>query len=538
MGEHNKLSVTELLEMDNKSLVSIIVSLQGQISEINGQLGLLIEQMAVANQRAFGRKSEKASDNDQLSFFDLEFNLFNEAEADSDDSREPDITEVTVSGHTRKVKTSREDQLEGLPARVYNHVLSKDELTALFPDGYKELPEEIYKRLSIIPRTFLVDEHHVHVYASKKNDGTIIRADRPADLFRNSIATPSLVSAIITAKYASHTPLERQSTAFKNDGIKLETNTLANWVILSSEYYLSLIYEALHKDLYRSKVIHADETPCRVVRDGRDTNSKSYMWVYHSGTHASKNPIVIYDYQQTRHHYHPEEFLKDYSGILVTDGYQAYHTLDKKRDDLQIAGCWVHAKRKFAELIKATSSNPGMDSTVAAQASSKISNIFHQDNKLDTLSKKERETQRLIVIKPLVDDFFAWAKEQLLHVPAGGITFKGLNYCINQEQFLRIFLKDGNVPMDNNLAERAIRPFTLGRKNWTIIDSLQGAKASAMIYSIVETAKANNLRVYDYVEHLLSELSKHQDDNNLNFIEDLLPWSESIQRQYHIKQKV
>ena len=179
-----------------------------------------------------------------------------------------------------------------------------------------------------------------------------------------------------------------------------------------------------------------------------------------------------------------------------------------------------------------------MDSTVAAQASSKISNIFHQDNKLDTLSKKERETQRLIVIKPLVDDFFAWAKEQLLHVPAGGITFKGLNYCINQEQFLRIFLKDGNVPMDNNLAERAIRPFTLGRKNWTIIDSLQGAKASAMIYSIVETAKANNLRVYDYVEHLLSELSKHQDDNNLNFIEDLLPWSESIQRQYHIKQKV
>ena len=538
MADHNKLSVTELLEMDNKSLVSIIVSLQGQVSEISGQLGLLIEQLAVANQRTFGRKSEKASDNDQLSFFDLGLNLFNEAEANSDDSNEPAITEVTISGHTRKVKTSRDDQLEGLPARVYNHVLSKEELATLFPDGYKELPEEIYKRLSIIPRTFLVDEHHVHVYASKKNDGTIIRADRPADLFRNSIATSSLVSAIITAKYSSHTPLERQSTAFKNDGIKLETNTLANWVILSSEYYLSLIYEALHKDLYRSNVIHADETPCRVVRDGRDTNSKSYMWVYHSGTHVSKHPVVIYDYQQTRHHYHPKEFLKDYSGVLVTDGYQAYQALARKRDDLQVAGCWVHAKRKFAELVKATPSNPDLGSTVAAEASSKISNIFHQDNKLDSLSKKDREKQRLIVVKPWVDDFFAWAKEQLLHVPAGGITFKGLMYCINQEQFLRVFLKDGNVPMDNNLAERAIRPFTLGRKNWTIIDSLQGAKASAMIYSIVETAKANNLRIYDYIELLLTELSKHQDDTNLDFIEDLLPWSESIQRQCHIKQKV
>ena len=172
---------------------------------------------------------------------------------------------------------------------------------------------------------------------------------------------------------------------------------LQTGLFLSSEYYLS-VYEALHKDLYRSNVIHADETPCRVVRDGRDTNSKRYMWVYHSGTHASKHPIVIYDYQQTRHYYHPKEFLNDYSGVLVADGYQA---LAKKRD---------------------------------------------------ALSKKDFEKQRLIVVKPLVDDFFLWVKEQLLPVPADGTTFKGLMYCINQEQFLHVFLKDGNVPMDNNLA--------------------------------------------------------------------------------------
>ena len=195
--------------------------------------------------------------------------------------------------------------------------------------GYKELPVETYKRLAIIPQTFMVDEHHVHIYASKSNDGTIIRADRPADVFRNSLATPSLIAAIAVGKYANHLPLKRQSKCYKENGAILEPNTLANWMIKASEDYFSLIYDELHNYLYDSRVVHADETPFKVImKDNPKDGNTNYMWVYRNGKCDSKYPVVIYDHQPTRNANHPDEFLKDYSGYLVTDGYQVYHTLD------------------------------------------------------------------------------------------------------------------------------------------------------------------------------------------------------------------
>ncbi len=260
------------------------------------------------------------------------------------------------------------------------------------------------------------------------------------------------------------------------------------------------------------------------------------MWVYRNGKCDSDHPIVIYDFQKTRRTDHPREFLEHYSGVLVTDGYQPYHTLDKQRDDLNVAGCWVHAKRKFAELVKAKKTD-SLDGTVSAEAVKKISRIFHLDNKLDDLPKTERERQRRITVKPAVDAFFAWAKTEIAKVAAGGATYKGLQYCINQEKFLRVFLKNGNVPMDNNRAEQAIRPFTLGRKNWVMINTLRGAETSAILYSLVETSRANNLRTYEYMTLLLEELVKHADDTNLDFIQDLMPWSEKVKSQCHSLKK-
>ena len=532
MKDFTQLSTDELNKLDKNVLITIIVSLQHQLTTINSQLNFLTEQIALMNQRSFGRKTEKQSEFEQLNLFET----FNEPEALSDGSKEPEITEVIISSHTRKKKSKREDNLEGLPARIFNHELSKEQLLERFPNGYKELPIEIYKRLSIIPQTFLVDEHHVHVYASRDNSGIIVRANRPADLFRNSIATSSIVTACIVSKYQNHLPLERQSKCFKDNGIKLETNTLANWMIKASEYYLSIMYDELRKNLYSSRVVHADETPCNVIRDGRVGSSNSYMWVYRSGACDTLRKIIIYDFQKSRRTDHPREFLKNYSGVLVTDGYQVYHTLDKERDDLQVAGCWVHAKRKFAELVKVAGTQTE-NTTIASSAVKLISEIFHLDNELNDLGKIEREKQRRIIVKPKVDDFFVWVKEVLPTVASGSATYKGLQYCINQEPFLRVFLTNGNVPMDNNLAEQAIRPFTLGRKNWVNIDTIQGAESSAILYSLVETAKANNLRVHDYIELLLSELSAHAEDTNRDFIQDLLPWSKEIQEKCHSRQK-
>ena len=338
MTDFSKLSKEELNKMDKHVLITIIGVLQSQLNAISSQLNFLTEQIALMNQRSFGRKTEQLDQMHQMTLFEV----FNEPEVFSDDSPDPDITEVTISSYTRKKKSTREQNLEGLPARVFEHTLDKEELNRLFPNGYKELPVETYKRLSIIPQTFLVDEHHVHVYASKNNDGTIIKAKRPADVFRNSIATPSLVAAIITGKYANHLPLERQSRCYQDNGVKLEPNTLANWMMRASELHLSILYDELHKYLYDSQVVHADETPFEVIQDGRKAGAKSYMWVYRTGQFNEKHhPVIIYDFQSTRKTDHPQHFLKDYSGVLLTDGYQVYHSLEKKRDDLTVAGCWI-----------------------------------------------------------------------------------------------------------------------------------------------------------------------------------------------------
>lgn len=536
--DFSKLTPEQLDKMDKRALIAIISSQQDQLKSINAQLNFLAEQIALMNQRSFGRKTEKADQiPHQMSLFE-DNDVFNEAEATSDKSKEPDIKEVVISGYTRKQKTKREEKLKDLPARIYEYKLHKDVLAELFPDGYKELPPETYKRLSVIPQQFMVDEYHIHVYASKNNDGTIIKAERPADLFRTSIATPSLLSMFITNKYSKHMPIERQVKDMQDYGVNLGSNTVSNWMIKSSEKYFSILYDELRDQLIKgSDVIHADETPFEVVQDGRSAGSKSYMWVYRNGACDSKKPIILFDYQKTRKTDHPEQFLKNFNGVAVTDGYQVYHSLEKKREGLLVAGCWVHAKRKFAEVAKAVDANKS-ESIIAVEATKRISALFHLDNQLDNLSKSERKKQRQRTIKPKVDEFFAWAKETVLKLPSESATAKGLNYCINQEHFLRVFLSRGDVPMDNNLAEQAIRPFTLGRKNWVIIATPKGAGASAILYSLVETAKANNLRLNDYFEYLLTELCQHHKDKDTSYLQDLLPWSKKVQKEFRIGSNV
>ena len=290
------------------------------------------------------------------------------------------------------------------------------------------------------------------MYVSKDDSDHILRADRPADVFRNSIATPSLLAAIINAKYGQALPLDRQSKAFKQEGINLETNTLSNWVINSSDTYLSLIYNRMKQLMSDSKVIHADETPVDVMRmDGSNSGNKTYMWVYRNRPLRTSPPMVLFDWQPSRKPEHPREFLKDFNGTIVTDGYQVYHKLEKERDNLKVAGCWIHARRKYAELIKSEGKAISNDS-IASKAYNMITSIMHEDNKYDDLPKKDRERNRKLTLKPMVNDYFAWIKEKYPLVAPQSALGKALFYSINQEQYLRLFLKDGDIPMDNNYA--------------------------------------------------------------------------------------
>ena len=520
-----------LLETTNKKLVSQLESSEETTKKLMAQIDALTAQIRLSNQRTFGKKSEKADVIDgQMSLADFDVNMFNEAEALKNDDPEPEIQEIT-SYKRRKTKGKREEDLSGLPVRIFNHTLSDEELAREFPDGYYELPEEVYQRLFIIPETFIVDEHHQHIYKSKGADGRILRADRPADLFRNSIATFSLIASILNAKYVNHLPLDRQSRAFKERGVTLNSNTLANWVINSSDTYLSLLYNRMHSCIYDSKVMHVDETPCSVMCiDGEKNDKKTYMWVYRNRSLCGTPPIVLYDWQRSREPEHPRAFLKDFSGTIITDGYQVYHQIAGERDDLKVAGCWIHARRKYAEIIKSLGSEASKG-TVAKEAYDMITKIMHEDNLYDDLTKKDRERNRKLTLKPMVNEYFTWIKAKYNLVPSESDIGKALAYSINQEKYLRVFLKDGDVPMDNNYAEQAIRPFTIGRKNFLFFESVNGAKSSAIIYSIVETAKANGLHVYKYLEFILEELAKRKKAGTLDHIDDLLPWAKLPQKE-------
>ena len=542
-----ELSEEQLNNLNKDALVIIAASLQDQLRSMaqqlenanarlddnNRQIELLTEQIRIMNQRHFGKKTESGlSDMEgQLTLFDS----FNEVEGfQKKDLPEPTIEEVTISSYRRsKAKGKREADLDGLPARIFEHKLSDEELAEKFPDGYKELPVEIHKRLHIIPETFIVDEHHVHVYASKSNDGTIIRAKRPVDLFRNSIATPALVASIINGKYVNALPLERQSRAYKCNGINLSTNTMSNWVVNSTERYLSLIYDRLHELIYENKVIHADESPAKVMRIENAKikgGKKTYMWVYRNRPMRTTHPIVLFDWQASRKSDHPREFLKDFSGTVVTDGYQVYHKLADEREDLKVAGCWIHARRPFADFIKSVGLKTAKG-TVAQEAYDMITDILHTDNEFDDLSNTDRKKQRQAKLQEKVDAYFEWVKQKYNQVTHNSAIGKALAYSINQEKYLRVFLTDGMIPPDNNYAEQAIRPFTIGRKNFVLMESDNGAKASAMLYSLVETAKANEVNTYQYLELLLTEIPMHMDDDNLKFLDELLPWSPRVQKE-------
>ena len=532
LGKEALIIIVSSLQDQLHSLQSQLDHANAQLSDTNRQIELLTEQIRIMNQRHFGRKSEaNLSEIDgQISLFDS----FNEVEyLNQNSAKEPEIEEIFISSYCRsKAKGKREADLDGLPARIIEHRLSDEELAIKFPNGYKELPQEVYKRLHIIPETFIVDEHHVHVYASKNNDGTILKAPRPRDLFRNSIATPALVASIINGKYTNALPLERQAKTYKMNGINLATNTMANWVIRSTDMYLSLIYDRMHELIYDSKVIHADETPVKVMRIDNakiKNGKKTYMWVYRNRPFKGTHPIVLYDWQDSRRSDHPREFLKTFSGTVVTDGYQVYHKLEKEREDLKVAGCWIHARRPFADFIKSVGLTAAKGS-IAQEAYDMITEMLRIDNTFDDLPVSDRKKQRQLVLSDKVDAYFAWVKQKYTQVTQNGSIGKALAYSINQEKHLRVFLSDGNIPMDNNYAEQAIRPFTLGRKNFVLIESSNGAKASAVLYSLVETAKANGLNTFEYFNLLLTEIPQHVDDNNLRFLDNLLPWSPLVQK--------
>ena len=531
-----KYTEEQLNKLDKELLVQLFLGLQDQMEgltkqtqALNDKMQLMMEQLVLSKKSRFGRSSEKMAGPGQIRFMEVdgEIVFFNEAEAVCDlDAPEPDSLEPQQP-KKKKQAGKREADLAGLPVRRIDHYLSEKELAAEFGEkGWKQLPDAISRCYRFVPAKVEVEEHHVGVYSSKTDD-RMVKAPHPKKLLSGSLVSPSLAAAVLNGKYVNAVPLYRLEKEFERYGLAITRQNMANWVIRLGESCFGPLYDYLHTLLYRYPVIQADETPVLVNKDGRPAGSKSWMWVYRSGCLYQKEQVILYEYQKTRNASHPRKFLKDYNGICVTDGYQVYHTLEKEKEDLKIAGCWVHCRRKFEEALEVIPKELRKQS-ILDLLMNQIRAIYREEGKLSGFSADERVEKRQLVVKPLVDAFFAYVKQNSGRVPKSGKAREAFTYALNQEPYLRVFLENGNVPMDNNASERAIRGFCIGKKNWEMIDTVHGASASAIIYSISETAKANGLKPYEYFEYLLTEIPKHQDESSTDFLADLLPWSEKL----------
>lgn len=473
--------------------------------ELKAQNEWFMQQLKLSKQKAFGASSEKiACEYDQITFF-------NEAEAERTVLLpEPKVEEVVIEKHTRKKKRSYEEKYGDLPVEeiIYepeSMVCGKCDSKMTF------LKYESRKEIKVIPAQVLVVEHKKAVYVCRECDkngitSNFVSGKAAAPLIEKSIVSPSMMAYIMNQKFCNGVPLYRQEQELLRMGAKLSRQTMANWVIAGANL-LKPIYGQLHKRLVSEKILHADETTLEVLCEpNRPAQTKSYMWLYRTGK-CAKDSIVLYDYREGRSGEYAKEFLIGFCGYLHCDGWHGY---DKVKNAVRV-GCWAHARRYFKEALDVQADKTDY-STLAGQGFSKIEKLFQAD--------KERQKHS----RSLVDEFFRWCMEAEKTALPKSLTGKALRYAIKQESTLRTYLEDLRLEMTNNAAERAIKPFVIGRKNWLFCNTPGGAKSSAIIYSIIETAKENNLKPYEYLNWLFERIRL----NDFDGVENLLPWSNKI----------
>lgn len=495
-----------------------------QIVELTAKLNWFEEQFRLSQQRRFGRSSEVTSEQMQL---------FNEAEAEAKDSLpEPTIEEITYK--RRKKQGKREEQLKDLPVETIEYRLPPEEqVCPCCGEALHEMSTEVRQELKIIPAQVSVVKHVRYTYACRRCEREeiktpVVTAPMPAPVLSKSLASPSAMAHIMAQKYVESMPLYRQEKALIRQGVELSRQTLANWMIQGSERWLSPLYKRMHEHLLKQEILHADETILQVLREpGRAATSKSYFWLYRTGREGPA--IVLYDYQTTRASKHPLRFLAAFKGYLHVDGYSGYNNLP----DITLVGCWAHARRKFNEALKAL---PAEKSTVAVAAKEGLefcNKLFAIEREIKELSPEERYKRRRTRSRPLVDGFYAWLNYQRPRVLPKSAFGQAISYCLNQRDRLEGFLKDGRLELDNNRGERSIKPFVIGRKNFLFANTPRGARASATIYSVVETAKENGLNPFAYLKYLFEKLP-NIDIHDKTVLDEFLPWSSTLPSECRI----
>lgn len=512
------------IQQQMAQLHSTVASLMRQNQQKDEEIERL-HQILLNMQRArFGQKSEKRSyildDNtEQLTLF---------APAMADAAGEPqaetvpqhDSAQVPVQCHTRKKKRTLEEMCASLP--VEEHVVDLAEEEKQTQDGRPLVcigQEYVRTELVLERAKAKVVKHYRKVYADREMEDItgctdIRKPAMPAPLLPHSYVSASVAADVLVRKYVDAMPLYRQEQMWQRMGVALRRGTMANWAIQIADIYLRPFWEQLRKTLVSQGVVHADETVLQVLKEeNRSAGSASRMWVYASAKRADIQ-IRCFDYRDSRSGECAKTFLDGFRGILISDGYSGYN----KVPDVTRAGCWAHARRKWLEAMPKGAT---VNNSRAAWGYALCNRLFDVEKELELLPAEERQRQRLEKSKPLLDEYWTWL--DTLCQPTGKLK-DAVTYSRNQKEYLCTFLAHGEIEISNNQVENAIRPFVVGRKGWLFADTPQGAQASAILYSIMETAKANGLNLEHYIQHLLTVLPDRFAAGGSAPIEDLLPW--------------
>ena len=518
-------SYKELLEEErqlNKQLTEALASEREALALERQALALEKEKVRYLTNKLYGRKSEKTSTlMGQLSFFDDE--ILEEPE------QVPETEKITYE-RKKKQKGFREAMLKDHRHEKVVFDLSEEEKQCpVCGSEMVEVGEEyVRQEVRVIPATVVVTDYYRKTYECRKcrkdDVKTMVRADGPEPLIKHSFASATLLAEIAANKFELALPLNRQEHIWKDMGLDLSRSTMSNWMMIMSRDWLMPMYELLSRDLVSREYIHADETPIQVLQEpGKENTSKSYFWVF-SSIKGSERPVRIFAYRPGRSGEYPADFLKGFTGTLITDAYAGYNRVPGIKRQM----CLAHARRYFCDALP--DRKEIREDTVAGNAIGYLNRIFELERELEDLTAEERTIKRQQLVKPVLDGYWSWLKEMSLKTLPGSKTGKAIAYSLKNKENLSLFLEDGNIPITNAVAENAIRPVAVGRKNFLFCGSPGGAAATACIYSMIETAKANGLDPKKYLITLLSGFQVLGYDECRKHLEEYLPWNEEIRQ--------
>jgi hypothetical protein len=516
----------ENLSIKNEALMIENAALKAELSEMSAKISWLTELISSSRRKQYGVSSEKAvydNINVQLAY-DMD-----EPEGlvvIHGENVEPEIqSEKPVRARPKKQGEMSTRLPPGMPVEIVECVLPENELKndngeILHPIG-KEL---VRRELKITPAKATIVEIWRMSYVSRENETngekvTIVKASTPPQVIKGSMCTPETAAHIIYQKCVMGSPIYRQWQDWKRQGLPIEKQTMINWVIRCSEEYFEPIYDVLHQMIVRETYLNSDGTTIQVLREpGKAPQSESCIWQYRTGSGAAR-PIILFDYQPDKKQERPRAFLEGFSGYLTTDGSSSYNSLPAS---IILTGCFSHAHSYFTDTLRCLKDNERQGS-LALIGKNYCEKIFDVERGIKDMAPEERFRVRNEIAAPILEEFNKWLKSVEPYVPSKSKIGKAVGYALNQWERLTRYLQDGRVECNNNLSERSFKTLVINRKNFLFATSVAGARATAVLHSITETAKASNLDPYKYMTYVMRTAAGVNIRTNPDLLESLLP---------------